>query len=276
MSDGTLTVALVHDVFYGADRTERLTERLAEALRHGAQLALLPELPLDPWIPAQRVTHDDDAEPPRGARHQLLADTAREIGIALHGGAIVRDPTTGRRHNRALLFNARGALIGAYDKSHVPSEEGFWESDHYAPGTEPPRPVDGLGLVVGMQICSDLQRPQGCNLLAALGAEVILGPRATPPESLERWRTVIRADAITSAAYVISVNRPASEGDSSIGGPSIAVGPDGDVIAESTDGLTYLTLERSVVESARQSYPGYLDVRAELYARGWARVAADA
>ncbi|HKQ60087.1 MAG TPA: carbon-nitrogen hydrolase family protein, partial [Candidatus Polarisedimenticolaceae bacterium] len=190
-------------------------------------------------------------------------------GIGLVGGAIVHDPRVDRRFNRALVFAADGRFVAGYDKLHLPSEEGFWESDHYAPGDAPPQRIDGFGLPLGVQICSDLNRPEGCHLLGALGVEAILAPRATPPGSYERWKTVIRANALTSGCYVLSANRPAEEGVP-LGSPSLAVAPDGTVLAESTDEIRVVELDGTVVAAARREYPGYLAVRAELYARGWA------
>ncbi len=193
--------------------------------------------------------------------------------IAVLGGAIVRDRETGRRRNRALVLDAAGLLVARYDKLHVPSEDGYWESEHYEPGLEPPARIDVFGVPIGIQICSDLQRPEGSHLLGALGAMAILAPRATPPASYERWRTVIRANAITSGCYVVSANRPELERGAPSGGPSLAVAPSGEVLVETTEPVTRVTIERSVVEDARKAYPGYLAVRTELYARAWREVA---
>lgn len=272
MSADVLKVAIVHEVFHGPDGAEALRRRLSEAREAGAELAVLPELPLHPWVPASRDARDEDAEPPDGALHRSMAEAAREVGIGVHGGAIVRDPATGRRFNRALLFDRQGELVGSYDKMHVPCEDGFWEADHYEPGETLPRPIDAFGMPVGMQICSDVQRPAVPNVLGAMGAELILAPRATPSTSYERWSTILRAIAITSATYVISVNRPAPEGGAPIGGASIAVAPDGTVLVETTAPVTNLILERSAVARARQDYPGYLAVRADLYSRAWGEV----
>jgi predicted amidohydrolase len=274
MAESRLTVAIVPEVFHGHDAGERLRARLIEAREADAELVLLPELPLHPWVPAGRGAREADAEPPGGRCHRLMADAARDVGVGVHGGAIVRDPDSGRRFNRTLLFDAEGALVATYDKLHLPSEEGFWEAEHYEPGEGFARPVDAFGMPLGLQICSDVQRPTLCNVLGAMGAELILAPRATPSESYERWRVVLRADAITSAAYVVSVNRPATPGSVPLGGPSIAVAPDGSVLAEPSGPLTVLTLERSVVAASRRDYPGYLAVRAALYARAWTDVAA--
>jgi predicted amidohydrolase len=265
-------VAIVHEVFHGQGSAERLRRRLGEARRAGAELALLPELPLQAWVPATREAREQDAEPPGGERHRLLAQAARSAGIGVHGGAIVRDPDTTKRFNRALLFDATGELLATYDKLHVPCEEGFWEADHYEAGEALPRPVDAFGMPLGMQICSDVQRPTIPNVLGAMGAELILAPRATPETSYERWRTILRAVAVSSVTYVISVNRTGPERGVPIGGASVAIAPDGSVLTETTDSVTTVVLERSVVAEARRDYPGYLDVRADDYARAWSEV----
>jgi predicted amidohydrolase len=272
MAGEYLELAIVHEVFWGAGAEERLTSRLVESRRLGAELAVLPELPLDPWVPGTRVARDEDAESPDGPRAAALATAARAAGIAVVGGAIVRDRDTGARRNRALVLDAAGRLVATYDKLHVPSEEGFWERDHYEAGTEPPERIDAFGLPIGLQICSDMQRPEGSHLLGALGVVAILAPRATPAVSYDRWRTVLRADAITSCVYVVSVNRPSERGVP-VGGPSVAIAPSGDVLVETTEAVTRVSLERSVIDAARRDYPGYLAVRAELYGRAWSAAA---
>lgn len=270
---GDLEVALVTEVFFGDPEGDQLTARLREAREEGAELAVLPELPLNSWAPAQAEASDDDAEAPEGPRHRRQARAAREAGVALLGGAIVRDPDTGRRHNTSLLFDADGSLLTSYRKLHIPDEEGFREARHYEGGSEPPEPVFGLSISVGIQICSDIQRPEGARLLSALGAGVILVPRCTPTASYDHWLMVMRAAAATCAAYVVSVNRPGPESDVPIGGPSVVVVPDGGVQLETTETLAVTTLRSDAVRRARTEYPGYLASRPEVFARGWLRAA---
>jgi predicted amidohydrolase len=268
-----LTVALVHEVFHGADGVERLNDILGRCRDAGAELVLLPELPLDPWIPASETPRPEDAERPGGPRHQALSGAAKRSGLFVMGGAITLDDESGERFNRALLFDPAGQQVAAYDKLHVPCEEGFWEAKHYRSGATAATPVEVAGFSVGLQICSDLNRPAGSQLLGAAGAEAIVAPRATPESSYERWRLVIRANAVTCATYVLSVNRPRSEGGASIGGPSLAVGPDGTVLLESTEPVSTVVLRREAVAQARRDYPGYLEIRAELYGRAWSELA---
>ena len=274
--DDRVRVALITDVFYDDSDGSRLRSRLSEATTRGATLAVLPELPLNSWSPATRVARDQDAEPPGGPRQQALAEAAAEVGIAVLGGAIVSDPDTGQRHNTAVLYDARGREPGRYRKVHLPEEEGYWETSHYVPGTEPPLVMAGPGISVGVQICSDINRPHGSQLLRSQGAEVLLVPRATPSETYQRWRLVLRANAVMADAYLLSVNRPGPEFEVDIGGPSLAVAPDGEVLYEGTDPVAVVELEARRAGEAVVEYPGYLARPADLYARGWTSLSRDA
>jgi N-carbamoylputrescine amidase len=270
--DGKLTIALVSEVFWEPDGPIRLKERLAEAAERGADLAVLPEIPLNPWSPATKEARDDDAEPMDGPRTRAQAEAAAEAGIGLVGGIIHRDEH-GRRTSRALVFDARGAVRATYEKLHLPEEPGFWETSHYEPGTGAPERIDGFGVPIGVQICSDNNRPQGTQILAAQGVVAMVNPRASEERTFQRWKTVWRANALTSCCYVLSVNRPHPEGGILIGGPSIAIDPNGEILVETTDRLALVTVDESVVADARRAYPGYLPVRADLYAQAWAEIA---
>ena len=267
--DEHVTVALITDVFHDDPEGSRLRERLNEARTLGASLAVLPELPLNSWSPAPRVPRDEDAEPPGGPRQRMMAEGAAEVGVSLLGGAIVLDPDTGQRHNTAILYDANGLESGRYRKVHLPEEDGYWETSHYVPGTEPPQVMPGPGITIGVQICSDINRPQGSQLLRSQGAEALLVPRATPSETYERWRLILRANAVMADSYLLSVNRPRPEFDVDIGGPSLAVAPDGEVLYEGTDPVAVVQLEARRAGAAAEDYPGYLARPVGLYARGW-------
>jgi predicted amidohydrolase len=272
MNHPPLNIALITEVFFDDIEGERLTRRLCDARAAGADLAVLPELPLDPWIPASRDADPMDAEEPQGRRHQLQAGAAREAGIAVLGGAIVRDPSTGKRHNTALLFDDRGSLSGSYRKIHLPFEENFWEAAHYEPGEEPPSTFPGFAMPLGVQICSDANRTSGCQLLAAQGVGAIFVPRATPVESWPRWRMVLRANAVTAAAYVVTVNRPPFGESSPIGGPSAVFDPGGEVVIETTDPMAVVRLDTEAPIRAREAYPGYLAFHPGVHEKGWKAV----
>ena len=129
------------------------------------------------------------------------------------------------------------------------------------------------GFPLGIQICSDVNRPQGTHLLAAQGALAVLAPRATEPESWESWKLVLRANARTACCYVATVNRPRGERGVPLGGPSLVVGPSGEIVLETVETLALARLARAAVDTARARYPGYVAVRAEVYAVAWAALA---
>ena len=271
-ADGRLTVALISEVFWEPDGAVRLKERLGEAAERGADMAVLPEIPLNPWSPSTKDAREEDAEPMDGPRTRAQAEAAAEAGIGLVGGIIHR-AEDGRRTSRALVFDARGAIAATYEKLHLPEEPGFWETSHYDAGTAAPKRIDAFGLPIGVQICSDSNRPEGAHLLGAQGAMAILNPRATEEKTYQRWKTVFLANALTSCVYILSVNRPHPEDGVLIGGPSVAFAPNGELLLETTDEMALITLDATTVTDARRGYPGYLPVRARLYADAWDEIA---
>ena len=270
--DGKLSVALVSEVFWEPDGAQRLKQRLAEAAERGADIAVLPEIPLNPWSPATREPREEDAEPMDGPRSSAQAEAAGEAGIGLVGGIIYRDEN-GRRTSRALVLDSQGHLAATYEKLHLPEEEGFWETSHYEPGTEAPKRIHAFGVPIGVQLCSDNNRPEGTHLLGAQGVIATINPRASEERTYQRWKTVWRANALTSCCYVLSVNRPHPENGVLIGGPSIAIDPNGNTLVETTETLALVTVDEKVVADARVGYPGHLPVRARLYADAWAEIA---
>ncbi len=263
-----LTVALISEIF----SSERdLVACLDRAHHQGAALAVLPELPFNSWSPATKAASAEDAEGPGGWRENMQRTAAKKARIAVLGG-VIRKASNGCRTNVALLSDAHGCITGSSAKHVLPDEEGFWECDHYQPSVDPPRIIEFKGIKLGIQICSDANRPTAGQLLAAQGVQVILAPRATSPSSWKRWRLAYQAMALTCSAWVVSVGRPRPEFGVDIGGPSLVVNPMGEVVLETTDRIAVTTLDLRAVEDARRSYPGYLAWAAKMYAAGWAEV----
>jgi len=66
---------------------------------------------------------------------------------------------------------------------------------------------------------------------------------------------MIASNAVTSAAYVVSINRPTVEFGVPIGGPSLVAAPDGEVIHESTAPLSIVDARARRGRGARLGYP---------------------
>jgi predicted amidohydrolase len=101
----------------------------------------------------------------------------------------------------------------------------------------------------------------------------VINPRASEERTYPRWKTVWRANALTTCCYVLSVNRPDPEEGVLLGGSSICYDPNGNLLVETTDRMALVTLEAQTVTDARRAYPGYLPIRARLYADAWDEVA---
>src|SRR5437868_9801855 len=117
--DGKLTVALISEVYFEVDGAGRLRDRLIQAADRGADLPVLPGIPLNAWSPATKTPADHDAEPEGGPRSQAMAEAARRAKIGLVGGIIHKDRDTGRRTSRALAFDANGDIVARYEKLHL-------------------------------------------------------------------------------------------------------------------------------------------------------------
>ena len=75
MAADYLHVALITEVFFDDPTGERLERALIDAQSQGADLALLPEIPLNRWSPASKKAIDEDAEELNGWRQVLMAET---------------------------------------------------------------------------------------------------------------------------------------------------------------------------------------------------------
>src|SRR5262249_58153872 len=126
MAHDRLTIALLSEVFPDAGAQGRLPAMLADARSRGAELVVLPELPLHPWSPARREPRDEDAEPPQGPRHRMLAGAARGAGEAVVRGAGAEE--SGARRAPAPLFRrGRRPPLPSHQKqrSHA---RGIWRA----------------------------------------------------------------------------------------------------------------------------------------------------
>jgi len=81
----SLTIALIREVFSTEDT---LVSSLKIARDQGAELAVLPELPLNDWSPATKTAREEDAERPRGWREIIQRNAAKRAGVAILGGVI--------------------------------------------------------------------------------------------------------------------------------------------------------------------------------------------
>ncbi len=282
----TLKVALIQQRCSGSrpENLDRTLSGLEEAVRRGADLALLPELHALPY-PCQ--TEDpalfDLAEPLDGPTGRFLAQAAKRFGIVLVGSLFERR-APGLYHNTAVVFERDGTLAGIYRKMHIPDDPGYYEKFYFAPGDLGFEPIPTSVGRLGVLVCWDQWFPEAARMMTLKGADLLLYPTAIgfdPREDeeeqrrqLEAWQTVQRGHAIANGIFLLCCNRVGFEPDRSgqtagirFWGSSFIAGPQGEFLARAADQETVLSaeLDGRRMEEVRRIWPFLRDRRIDAY-----------
>ena len=173
-------------------------------------------------------TVHDRSEPIPGPVTNVLARKAREYNAYIIAGMLELD--SGKTYDTAVLVDRQGRIAGKYRKTHLPLAE---VEDGETPGNEYPVFDTDFGRI-GILICWDFTFPETFRIMRLEGAEIVFLPVAGDPGA-RHWDTVTRARALDNGVYLV-----AAVGD---GSASRIVNPDGEVIAETTDGLATAELD---------------------------------
>jgi deaminated glutathione amidase len=181
-------------------------------------------------------------------------------------------------YNEALLIDRQGQIHPTYEKMHLfdvnlgPGIE-VYESRSYSPGHRL-NYFDLDGWRFATCICYDLRFPEiFIHYVENCGVDVFLVPAAFTTKTGEiHWKPLLQARAIETQCYVLAAAQVGyhrnHQGDlRKSWGQSLAIGPWGRVIAETSDYRDFLdsghsrhlpiemTMLRSDMESYRQSVP---------------------
>ena len=199
---------------------------IGRAADQGADFLCLPELFAN--FGRSQPAHET-AEEVEGPINGFLRDQARKHRINLVTTvALIRN---GAPANTAVIYSRDGELVGTYDKVHLaPGEE-----RHMRRGTAFPV-VEVEGVRVGMQICFDLNFPEGCRVLAVKGADVIFWPNLWGGMPEDYTDVILRARAMENLVCLVS-SGCFLEGDTDFRTPKIfprscVVDPNGTILAE--------------------------------------------
>lgn len=194
----------------------------------------------------------------------FLREEAKARGVTMHGGRTVVG-TDGRGRNRSTIVGPEGDVLAEYDKIHpfTLGLPGSRESDSFAAGTAAVvydwRTPQGT-LRVGCAICYDLRFPEVLRAGLARGAEIFVIPANWPVTRVGHWRTLLIARAIENQAFVLGVNRTGEDPTPlAYPGASMAVDPQGNVLAEAGDGEIVLSVEIDPreVRRWREKFPAW-------------------
>jgi len=193
-------------------RAERLVRAAAA---RGAQIILLPELFETPYFCIEQ-----------DARHLALARPAARSRVLEHFGPLARElavvlPISFFEHagqayfNSIAIFDADGANLGIYRKSHIPNGPGYQEKNYFSPGDTGFRVWNTRYARIGVGICWDQWFPETARVMALMGAELFFFPTAIgsePPPALpvnsrEHWQRTQQGHAAANLTPLIAANR---------------------------------------------------------------------
>ena len=252
-------------------------ELVAEAARTGASLICLPEFTILPYFPGRR----DPAgfawsEPLRGgASDQFFAELARAHGVSVIGSLFERDED-GNHWDTATVHDEGGRLRHFTRKLHIPSGEGYHETDFFNGGDS--YPVHDIGDVkLAAPTCYDQWFPELARIYALEGAELIYYPTAIGSEptaedfdSADAWRTVMRGHAVANGLFVAACNRIGRENALTFYGSSFICDPLGRVLAQASrdrDQVIHAVLRADIRQQVLDLFPLLSQRRPQHYGR---------
>lgn len=254
----------------GPDMNEnmRLAEQyVREAAEQGAKLILFPET-------AEYVGVDfsGHASAVPGYVSRRFSSLAKRYGVYLHCGSMTVRRSHGRPTNTSFLFGPDGETIAEYSKVHmfdvaVKGAVSYLESREICPGSEIVLADTGIGMF-GLSICYDIRFPEMYRLMASSGADVFLVAADFTKATGERhWETLLRTRAVENGCYVLAANQCGTKARFEAYGHSMAIGPDGEILAEADDTpqILLVELDPEQLERARQEIPSLENRREDLY-----------
>jgi predicted amidohydrolase len=203
---------------------------LADCAAQQVKIAAFPECAVSSYVrDAILALNVSDL---RAAETDIAAACRRHAIAAIVGTPQLRE---GRWFNSALIINARGEILGRYDKVHLAGQDSAWQC---VGGSLPPPvfPIEGTRGTV--MICHDSRFPEVCRLPVLAGARVVFyisHEAALAKESkMGPYRAQVQARAVENNVFVIHANAPADDVRTGSHGQSRIVAPDGNVIREAS------------------------------------------
>jgi predicted amidohydrolase len=232
-------------------------EALARVARHGANLAVLPEM----WstgfsyknlnVLALRTVGIVDELLELSARHKLVI-----VGS-------MPEPDGDKVFNTVFLAD-NGRLAGIYRKMHIFS---FLGEDKAFNGGDSWLLADTAIGKIGVIICYDLRFPELSRRLALEGAQVLCVPAQWPKPRQEHWRTLLRARAMENQLFVVSCNACGFIGKLDFFGMSMIINAKGDVLEEAGEESCEIMagLDMQSMTEWRAQIPCFKDRKPECY-----------
>lgn len=246
-----------------------------EAARFNPDLICLPEFSLLPYFPGVRDQEGLQwAEPLVGGRtDQFFSQLAQKYQVSIISSMFEKS-SDDHFYDTALIHAPDGKIAGYTRKIHIPSGEGYHETDFFIGYDQ--YPVHDLDQVkLAIPTCYDQWFPELARIYALNGAEYIhyptaIGSEPTAPDfdSSSAWQTVMKGHAVANGLFISAANRVGKENDVTFYGSSFVCDPTGNVLAQASRDqveVIFAELDATVRDQYIELFPLLYQRRPETY-----------
>jgi len=267
MRDTKIAIAICNTkVGRTRDNLDKTIDCVKQARDRGAGLICFPEMNLTGYSNHPDII--DLAESvPGPSVDELLALSTQEDIVILTG--LAEKDHDGRIYASHAVIAPDG-LAGVYRKLYIaPPEQTIYTAGNHIPVFKK------AGITFGIQLCYDVHFPELSTKMAALGAEVIFAPHASPrgeaSEKHQSWMRHMPARAYDNSVFIVACNQTGDNLKSlSFPGNGMVIGPAGHILEKWVTGdeaLHFFDLKTDELERVRSNRMHFFlpNRRPELY-----------
>ncbi len=273
----SIRIGLIQVAWSGsmASMQAQYQELIGQAVERGATLICLPEFSLLPYFPGTRASEGFNwAESiADGPSTQFFSHMAGAYKVTVIG-SMYEQAEDGALYDTATTHTPTGDLLGITRKVHIPSGEGYHETDFFA-GSDQYPVVKLDSITLATPTCYDQWFPELARIYSLAGAELIIYPTAIGAEPNDptmdtqpAWETVMRGHAIANGIFVAAVNRVGTENNVQFYGSTFVCDPSGKVLAKAgrdSSEVVIADLEPTALTHWRDYFPLLHQRRPETY-----------
>ncbi|MGQ9736197.1 MAG: nitrilase-related carbon-nitrogen hydrolase [Thermaceae bacterium] len=255
------------------ENLSRLAEHLAALRPLRPQVVLLPEAVLTGYflqggVRELALTEAELFEAVLSAYRQAGLEEPLDLVVGFY------EREDGAYYNSAAYLELPHRVVRVHRKVFLPTYGVFDEERYLARGNRIAAFNTRFGRA-GMLICEDFWHSLTSTILALDGAQVLYVLSASPargfygeiPENVARWRNLAQSVAAEHGVYVLLSSLVGFEGGKGMSGGSLAVGPEGRVLAEGPlfeEAAVVLDVDLDRIPPVRYNTPLLSDLQATL------------
>jgi len=198
-----------------------IVEKVSE--KHSPDLIVFPELSLTGYSCGERL--QELAEHIPGEATFEILKIVKKLGVNVIFG--MPEKTDQGIYNSAVFISPKETKV--YRKIFLPNFWIFREKKYFKHGCAVQIFAIPNKVTFSVLICYDVNFPEVFRISSVMGAQVIIVISATPKESLDRFKKLLKARAIENQCYIVYVNRVGTEENVVFGGESQVIDPMGEI-----------------------------------------------